>query len=184
MLWTSGVSVPGALLGTLSKHSTHISLIFPTLQLRLDPNFSICSLSILEPSQPTSCKIQLCQNTCKILVVRIFQAVKACLFLQAHPFMPLLDCRTRIGWLSCETPGLSHLSFGANMAECGGRMSKRLRSEISGSCFNKSAEFITGFFAEYASSTKGENVIAQLVQQLLALLRWLMSDSSEFIQPA
>lgn len=40
------------------------------------------------------------------------------------------------------------------------------------------------FFAEYASSTKGENVIAQLVQQLLALLRWLMSDSSEFIQPA
>lgn len=53
-----------------------------------------------------------------------------------------------------EMPGLDCLHFAANTVECGGRMSKKLRSEISRSCFNKPVEFITGFLLSVQAETK------------------------------
>lgn len=80
--------------------------------------------------------------------------VKMRLFLQKLLFVLFLDCITGGVWLHCEMPGLGCLHFAANMAESGGRMSKRLRSEISRSCFNKTAEYIVGFLLSMQAAAK------------------------------
>lgn len=65
----------GHALVTLSRYRTHISVYVCSYCASWVGSyyFSVCSLHILKPSQPTGCEIQLCQNTCKILVWEFFK---------------------------------------------------------------------------------------------------------------
>lgn len=115
--WSQG---PWSLLGhafvTLSRCApVCLYLSVPTLQLGF--YFSICSLSTIKPSEPSSSGIQLSQNTCKIPVSKIFQVsmtlVKIFIlffFLQKHLFIFFLYCITGrvfgcitkcLGWATC-----------------------------------------------------------------------------------
>lgn len=69
-------SGPRSLLGyalvALSRcTSVFLYMLVPALQL--GSCFSTCSVGVPLPSKPTSCGIQLSQNTCKIPVLRILQ---------------------------------------------------------------------------------------------------------------